>query len=126
MQRAQTDQGAQKRESTGASEEDWIDARIESVVGVKEPQRNRSTATVTTNIQKSPLDKQFFMKKIKMSKRINQQRPPDLSLTVGQSCLSQEHNSPAKLQCAAPIDCGSREQVSSHFHRFQKHHQEAG
>ena len=71
MQRAQTDQGAQKRESTGASEESWVDAKIESVVGAKEPQRNRSTATVTTNIQKSPLDKQFFMKKIKMSKRIN-------------------------------------------------------
>ena len=85
--------------SQGISEENWVNAKIESVESSRGPPKTRSTTTVTTNIQKSPLDKQFFMSKIKMSKRINQQRPSDLS-AIGKSCLSHEQTSSAKVRSA--------------------------
>ena len=67
----------------GVSGEDWVDFSIQSNVGgPKEHQRHHSTEmkTVSTNIQKSPLDKKFFMRKIKLSKMINQEKPSDLKI----------------------------------------------
>ena len=60
-----------KVESAGVSEEDWVDAKIRSRTCGKEHQRHHSTELKTVNIQKSPLDKQFFMRKIQLSKRMN-------------------------------------------------------
>ena len=111
-----------------AFEESWVDQLQYRTNCAKENQRHHSTGLKTVKIQKSPLDKRAFMKKIKLSKRLNQKKAPSELQITAQLSLSSEYNSSTKLKCEEPIEMQQnfchRAKINRNYDRFRKKHLE--